>query len=395
MAAHSSFSATEGFTVLFWLELASPHILPLCRALANYPNIQVVVVYINDADSARLTQGWVQCSLDGLFSFRLTSEFELSTILASLPRQLDPIHIFQGIRIHPAFASHYSFCRASRHLILHYQEQLLLHGSLAIVRYICYYAVVNLLRSSSIGYLLIGAENNRLFRSLFVFRSHFSFCYFSQVVSRRTLAKMSRPLRMASHRETRILFLGQLILRKGIDLLVESVSLLSSAKFRLTICGSGPFAPSVRQLAAIDQRVEIIDSISMDLVPDLFTSHDLLIAPSRFDGWCSVVPEALSFGLRVITSSSVGSSFLVRNHNSGDVIPRRQLSSHALAKSIMSELARHATLGKSLSPPSLCITPENGADYLLTCFSAMANQLQSKHPNRAAVVPNPPWLRSD
>ena len=130
MAVHSSFSATEGFTVLFWLELASPHILPLCRALANYPNIQVVVVYINDADSARLTQGWVQCSLDGLFSFRLTSEFELSTILASLPRQLDPIHIFQGIRFHPAFASHYSFCRASRHLILHYQEQLLLHPEL-------------------------------------------------------------------------------------------------------------------------------------------------------------------------------------------------------------------------------------------------------------------------
>ncbi len=109
----------------------------------------------------------------------------------------------------------------------------------------------------------------------------------------------------------RYLFLGRYSYRKGYDTVIGAFRRLAAAggggKWTLTFCGYG--ADGVHPEEDLDdRRVRDIGFVELGQVPDVLRAHDVLVAPSRYDGWGMVVPEALAAGLAVVSTSEMGSA---------------------------------------------------------------------------------------
>ncbi|MGE0350790.1 glycosyltransferase [Hydrogenophaga sp.] len=129
------------------------------------------------------------------------------------------------------------------------------------------------------------------------------------------------PTAAAARDHCEILYVGQLIPRKRVDLLLQAFSALE-APARLRLIGQGPEERQLREQAA---QLDIADRVSFepgmrnaDAVAAM-AGADVLVLPSRFDGWGAVVNEALQVGTPVICSSRCGASDLIDNGRNGYV----------------------------------------------------------------------------
>lgn len=107
----------------------------------------------------------------------------------------------------------------------------------------------------------------------------------------------------------RFLFNGSLIERKGVDLLLRAfleVALVFPDS-TLSLAGSGPLNKRLQEDAApMGKRVRFTGFVPWDKLPELYANHDVLVVPSRYDGWGMVVPEGLASGMPVICSDQAG-----------------------------------------------------------------------------------------
>ncbi|OGB17303.1 MAG: hypothetical protein A2W72_08630 [Burkholderiales bacterium RIFCSPLOWO2_12_67_14] len=122
------------------------------------------------------------------------------------------------------------------------------------------------------------------------------------------------------HKE--ILYVGQLIPRKRVDLLLRAFSQLDLPTARLRIIGKGEEEPHLQQLAhrlGIAERVSFSPGMPNAEIVATMAAADVLVLPSRFDGWGAVVNEALMVGSPVICSDRCGASDVIENGRNGHV----------------------------------------------------------------------------
>ena len=111
---------------------------------------------------------------------------------------------------------------------------------------------------------------------------------------------------MAS-RDTRLVFAGRLVAQKGIDVLLEALSLLedSDLVFDVVLYGSGGLERDVAAaVTRLRRRVELLPS-RHDLAGRL-RSFDAIVMPSRFEGLPMLVVEALCAGVPVLATNAPG-----------------------------------------------------------------------------------------
>ncbi|MEQ1862296.1 MAG: glycosyltransferase family 4 protein [Chthoniobacteraceae bacterium] len=110
------------------------------------------------------------------------------------------------------------------------------------------------------------------------------------------------------------LFCGQMIERKGIDVLLAAFSRLGRG--RLVLIGRKA------ELPPLPERVEYAGFQPPEELPRWFAKADVFVLPSRHDGWGVVVNQAIAAGLPVICSDQVGAGHdLVTDGANGFKIP--------------------------------------------------------------------------
>jgi glycosyltransferase involved in cell wall biosynthesis len=146
--------------------------------------------------------------------------------------------------------------------------------------------------------------------------------YFSDL-NRFTIAVTQR-LRDVEGGKTRFLFSGSLIERKGCDLIATAFSRLAkeNANVELHWAGNGPLEGVLREtLRGCAERVKFYGFVAWDALPAVYAEADVLLAPSRHDGWALVVPEGLAAGLPVISTTKAGAALeLIRHGENGWLI---------------------------------------------------------------------------
>jgi glycosyltransferase involved in cell wall biosynthesis len=142
---------------------------------------------------------------------------------------------------------------------------------------------------------------------------------------------------------TRFLYCGQLIHRKGVDILLDAFCQAAVAlpDIELVLVGEGPLGPELR--AKIPQstrpRVHFAGFQPVAELPKFFAEADVFVLPSRHDGWGVVVNQAIAAGMPVISSDAVGAAAdLVRENENGHLFPSG--SDERLGEAICS-FARH------------------------------------------------------
>lgn len=138
----------------------------------------------------------------------------------------------------------------------------------------------------------------------------------------------SAERREAARGPLRVLFLGTICLRKGVQYLIEAVRLLPPGEVSLSLVGG--IAPDGEiLLSRVGGREHLRGKRSRAELAALFAEHDVLVIPSVEDGSPAVIGEAMAAGLCTIGTPNSGIEDLVVDGVSGYVVPVR--SPEALA----------------------------------------------------------------
>lgn len=168
--------------------------------------------------------------------------------------------------------------------------------------------------------------------------------------------------------DTVFLFCGQMIARKGIDLLLQAFARLAGTRtdIRLLLVGREAELPGL--LAALPatarERVEYAGFQAPDSLPAWFAKADVFVLPSRHDGWGVVVNQALGAGLPCIVSDAVGAGELITNGVHGQIVPAGDAT--ALAEAMLA-VAGNAESRDRQAEAALrladSLTPDRAAEF--------------------------------
>ena len=128
----------------------------------------------------------------------------------------------------------------------------------------------------------------------------------------------------------RLLFVGNLIPRKGLDTLLTALESLPPGSWQLDVVGrtdldTGYSARLLRQLSSPGWReaVRLWGPLMDVALADRYRQANLLVVPSEYEGFGIVYLEAMGHGLPVIASRAGGASELVEHGVHGFLVPPR------------------------------------------------------------------------
>jgi len=147
----------------------------------------------------------------------------------------------------------------------------------------------------------------------------------------------SAPARAGSGVRT-LLFVGRRMPEKGVLDLVQAVALASATvPCKLLVAGDGPSASAMMEMAeqlGIADNVEMLGHVSGPNLARCYEEADALVLPSYREGFPTVLLEAMSAGLPIVTTALRGAvDRLEEGVNALFVPPRRpDLLAQALAR---------------------------------------------------------------
>jgi glycosyltransferase involved in cell wall biosynthesis len=230
----------------------------------------------------------------------------------------------------------------------------------------------------------IGRAAEEDYRRRFPNVAHFCIPYYCDLSAFLAVRRTRHPAA-----PTTFLFCGQMIARKGVDLLLAAFDRLvaTGASVQLLLVGREADLPRFMQMASPPTREKIRYEgfQAPESLPKYFGMSDVFILPSRHDGWGVVVNQALAAGLPVITSDAVGAGLdLVEDGVNGICVAAndvealyRALEKFALNPTIAARWGRHAR------EKALTITPEAGARKWVQVFDTLLTRnLKTVKPER-------------
>lgn len=365
--------------VWFWQRTVSPHMAGLATALAARG---IPTTYVTQAmlSADRVALGW---EIPALGDVRLLVAADRSAVLAAVAEApSDSLHICQGLRAN-GLVEIAQRALAARHLrqwvVMETVDDASWKG---LLRRGLYRA--HLLRSRDrVGaFLATGAETPDWLIARGAPRERvFPFAYF-----------LSPPKTIASPTTAdgrfRVLFVGQLVHRKRLDLLIDALGRVGSDAVELVVAGAGELEAELRERAfrTLGDRVRWLGRQSQGSIAAIMASADCLVLPSRFDGWGAVASEALLVGTPVICSAGCGCREAVERSGgavfaTGDVDDLAARIQKKMALGRVSPSAR-----TSLATWARALGAEAGADYLRDIIAYCSGQQQPR--------PIAPWLKT-
>lgn len=123
----------------------------------------------------------------------------------------------------------------------------------------------------------------------------------------------------------RLVFVGSLIARKGVDILIGAIEKINmnGTFVALDIYGPGDIVMIRSSCSAITYK----GLIPFGAAQKVISKYDFLVLPSRYDGWGVVVNEAICAGVPVMCSTSVGAGSLAKSLGAGYLFDSENIES--------------------------------------------------------------------
>jgi glycosyltransferase involved in cell wall biosynthesis len=183
-----------------------------------------------------------------------------------------------------------------------------------------------------------------------------------------------------------VMFSGSLIKRKGLDIAIRSIAEVNKIETKICfdIYGQG----DINKFLIHDiNGIEYKGTYQQDEAQKIISQYDLLLYPSRHDGWGLVVNEALMQNVPVIVSDRVGAKVLVEKSGAGMVFQSENVQE--LKNLLLRILQERKTLDRmkaNCTKIGPMISPHNGSGYLLEIINFYFFNKDSK--------PEPYWKKN-
>lgn len=370
--------------VVFWQNILSFYQVPHLTALAAQPGMTVVWVVQQTLTPDRIAQGWKVPDAPGVEVIVAPDEAAVQRLVSERPEE--SVHIFSGIHQEPLARKAFYLCVKTPAQIGLLNETPF-PGRLRDLVSPIFHRVHRWIYGKRISFILaMGHMAVDFYQSVgYSENTVFPYGYFPP-------APLSRPAAAPKAGPVRILYLGQLIERKGVDILLAALGTLKEIDWTVTLLGSGDqkdaLAAQAQDLGLAD-RVTFQVSVENQRAMQIMEESDFFVLPSRHDGWGVVVNEALMRGVPVVCSDHCGASVLLQDAWRGETFEAGSISSLAAS------LERWILKGKRTSEDaqrietwSACIEGTAVAEYLRDIIE------WTKQPQAQTVRPLPPWSRA-
>ncbi|MDP2919340.1 MAG: glycosyltransferase [Dehalococcoidia bacterium] len=143
-----------------------------------------------------------------------------------------------------------------------------------------------------------------------------------------------------------ILFVGRIETIKGLDRLVEAISLLNIPDLKLYIVGGDGYSrDEINRLKAlaekigVDKKVNFLEPVPQEQLPDYYSAADVFVLPSYHESFGMVALEALACGTPVIATGVGDLDTIIQPGVSGYIVPDN--SAEHLAGALSLAFERH------------------------------------------------------
>lgn len=369
--------------IIFWQNVLSPHQSTYIRALANKKDIEVTLIVEEDISKHRKDMGW---SIPNFGNTKILIRPEKAEIFQILKEnEHESVHIFSGIRAYPlvkvAFLQSLSF-NIIRGIL---SESADLRGLKGVFRLGLGKLEAFRFHNKIDFVLAIGNLGVQWFQKCgFSKNKIYPFGYF---VENFTENKCDFRKNIEYRKDKfHLIFIGQLIERKGVDILLQALSGLKEMDWFLDIIGDGKERRNIEDLCEILNLSKHVNfhglKKNIETIGFLKTA-DLLVLPSRYDGWGAVVNEALMCGIPVVCSNACGVADLINGSFRGEVFKTesirdlRQILAHYILRG-----KKTPELSSKIKEWSKTIEGETAASYLLDIIKSVLE---------GGGKPIPPW----
>ena len=293
-------------TVLCVAPFNNPHIVPFYDEVSKLSDLDVTCVSLDPVTPIRLKLGWHEMDKDNGYlqpwrSFGDRIEYYKRLITSDLV-------VFPGLFHSRTLPFHHAVRRFTFRPVVLWSEPLLNHPrskNEGFWKRLARRIVLKPFNSQAYHLLAMGVGAETDYRTLGMSRWDYRQFHFSV-----------RPheydnVVISPSTETRkLIYCGALTHRKGVDLLIDAINEIKDIPLSLSILGDGPSRQELVQKVeklGLTEQIEFLGSTDIEKSYEHMISHDLLVLPSRFDGWGAVVNEAMECSLAVIVSDQVGS----------------------------------------------------------------------------------------
>lgn len=367
--------------IIFWQNVLSPHQSTYIRALANKKNIEVTLIVEEDISKHRKDMGWNIPNFGNAKILIRPEKEEIYQILKEAKH--DSVHIFSGIRAYPLVRDAFLQSFSTKALVGIISESADLRGLRGIAR--LGLGKIEAFRfQNKIDFILaMGDLGARWFQKCgFSENKIYPFGYFVESFTE----NKNGSRKNIEYRKDKfhLIFIGQLIKRKGVDILLRALGELEEMDWFLDIIGDGKERRNIEDLCetlnllkhikfhGIKKNVETIEFLKI---------ADLLILPSRYDGWGAVVNEALMNGVPVICSNACGAADLIDNSFRGYIFKSGSVSDLCkILEKHISQGKRTSELTSKIKKWSRVIEGETAANYLLDIIDSVLEKKEKSIP---------------
>lgn len=349
--------------IWFWQRIISPHMAALAAAMMQR-GWQVTYVASAHMSADRARQGWQVPELGEANIELATTPEEIQALVRAAPT--DSVHLCQGLRGNGLVGEAQRLIRQRglRHWAI--METLDDAGWPGMIKRALYRGLFWRWRPALEGILAIGRDTPDWIVARGMPRSRvFPFAYFLR--DPEPVARKATCCAVEASRAFRFIFVGQLIERKRLEVLIEALAALGRDDIELWVVGAGPLEPTLRSQATrlLPGRVNWLGLRPMPAVPALIAEADCLVLPSRHDGWGAVASEAFMVGTPAICSNACGAAEAVLASKDGGVFPAGD------TVALRNCLERQVELGvigkqrrRALADWASCLGAKAGAAYL-------------------------------
>jgi glycosyltransferase involved in cell wall biosynthesis len=369
-----------------WMNAPSPYQSDLFRALVASGLVDLEVIFARELEQDRRQLGW-RSEVEGYSSRFLHDHRLIRNAMQLAWSRRRRLHIVNGIWAVPAFAAALAALAAtgSRYAIYSEAPEPKRRGLAgAWARSVLGQIFVR----RAIGVLPVASQGARFFRSLGAPEDAiYPFGYFRSS-QRYPQQDTSDP----GKHGIEVLFVGQLISRKGLDLLLSAMAALFPAypDLSLALVGRGELLPALqRQAEAMEASARVVfeSVLPAEVIPERVARADVLVLPSRWDGWGVVVNEALSAGVPVIVSDRCGAADLIRDGVNGYVFPSENAEAlQACLRAFLDRRADWPLFRARAAETGATISLDEIAPYLVDCLQHMIGACRER--------PVAPWLNA-
>lgn len=191
-----------------------------------------------------------------------------------------------------------------------------------------------------------------------------------------------------------ILFVGRIEPLKGIDKLIQAISIIQKngelrcCPHNLVIIGGEPNAKPEEMNAEMARLQDMVEDLGIEnfviflgkqdqqLLPYYYSASEIVVMPSHYESFGMVALEAMACGTPVVASQVGGLAFLVRDGETGFVVPGNDVQ--MLAKRIV-ELIKDKDLRNKLGNKSAEYAQLYAWEIISEKMIEVYNQVLEKH----------------